>query len=118
MKKRTRKEVRTFSKEFKKEKVQMFEEGKVTVLELSKLYNVSRKAIYTWIKLYGRLPSTERYVVEKKSEGAKNIELLRRISQLEKIIGQQQVELLYKDTVIEFGSNILGEDLKKKHDSK
>jgi len=116
MQKVTKKRVRTFSPEFKKEKVAMIEEGKMTVVQLSRLYNVTRPSVYAWIKKYGNLPRTERVVVEKKSESMKNIELLKKIEELERIIGKQQVELLYKEKVIELGSELLGKDIEKKYD--
>jgi len=50
MQKVTKKRVRTFSPEFKKEKVAMIEEGKMTVVQLSRLYNVTRPSVYAWIK--------------------------------------------------------------------
>jgi len=46
----------------------------------------------------------------------KNIELLKKIEELERIIGKQQVELLYKEKVIELGSELLGKDIEKKYD--
>jgi len=116
MQKVTKKRVRTFSPEFKKEKVAMIEEGKITVVQLSRLYDVTRRSVYTWIEKYGKLPRTERVVVEKKSESMKNIELLKKIEELERIIGKQQVELLYKEKVIELGSELLGKDIEKKYD--
>jgi len=116
MQKVTKKRIRTFSPEFKKEKVAMIEEGKITVVQLSRLYDVTRRSVYTWIEKYGKLPRTERVVVEKKSESMKNIELLKKIEELERIIGKQQVELLYKEKVIELGSELLGKDIEKKYD--
>ena len=116
MQKEEKKRVRTFSPEFKKEKVSMIEEGKITVIQLSRLYNVSRGSVYSWIKKYGNLPPTERVVVEKKSESIKNIELLKKIEELERIIGKQQVKLIYKEKVIELGSELLGKDIEKKYD--
>ena len=110
-----KKRVRTFSPSLKKEKVKMIEEGQVTVLQISRLYEVSRKAVYTWIKQYGKLPPTERFVVEKKSEAVKNIELLNKIEKLERVIGQQQVKIQYKEKVIELGSELLGKDIEKKY---
>lgn len=111
----TKNRIRTFSSSFKKEKVQLIEEGKITVLQLSRLYEVSRKAIYNWIKKYSNLPPTERLVIEKRSESMKNIELLKKVEELERIIGKQQVELLYKEKVIELGSELLGKDIEKKY---
>ncbi len=116
--KKAKKEIRRFSLEFKKEKVKMIEEGQVTVLQISRLYDVSTTAIYKWLKKYGRYWKTEIKVVEKKSESQKNIELLKKIEQLERVIGQQQLEILYKEEIIELGSKILGVDLEKKYDTR
>ena len=116
--KKATKEIRRFSLEFKKEKVKMIEEGKVTVLQISRLYEVSATAIYKWLKKYGRYWKTEIKVVEKKSESQKNIELLKKIEQLERVIGQQQLEILYKEEIIEQGSKIIGVDLEKKYDTR
>lgn len=107
-------QMRHFSNDFKKEKVQLIADRKITVKELSKLYSVSETAIYRWIKVYNSLPSHERIVVEKQSEERKNLSLLQKITELEGIIGKQQVEVLYLESVITCGSKLLGEDLKKK----
>ncbi len=115
MEKSKKKQIRTFSTTFKKEKVSLIETGQITVLQLSRIYNVSSRAIYNWVKKYGNYEPTERIVVEKKSESMKNIELLKKIESLERIIGKQQVKLLYKEKVIELGSELLGKDIEKKY---
>ncbi len=106
--------MRHFSKEFKQEKVQLIAEQKITVKELGNLYSVSETSIYKWIKLYNTLPANERLVVEKDSEERKNLSLLKKLAALEGIIGKQQVEVLFLESVIVCGSDLLGEDLKKK----
>jgi transposase-like protein len=108
---------RVFSTEFKKEKVKLIESGKLKVLEISKMYDVSTSAIYIWISKYGQLKKDERIVVEKQSEAAKTLTLMQTIGELERLIGRQQVSLEYKDAIIELGSELLGEDLKKKFNS-
>lgn len=108
---------RTFSTEFKKEKVSLIEQGKMTVSSLSKIYDVSHTSIYKWLKKYGSKSGAERVVVEKISEERKNIELMKRLAELERIIGKQQLELIYKESVIEIGSELIGEDLEKKFNS-
>jgi transposase-like protein len=117
MEKMTKKGIRTFSNEFKKEKVQLIEEGKLTVLQLSRIYEVIRSAVYRWFGKYGRLPATERMVIEKKSESMKNVELLQKIEEFERVIGKQQVEILYKEEIIRLGSEMIGKDLEKKYNS-
>lgn len=108
---------RVFSTEFKKEKVAQIEQGKLKVAEVSKMYGVSATAVYYWISKYSKLPKDERVVVEKRSEELRTLELLKKVGELEKIIGQQQIEIIFQKTVIEHGSKIIGEDLKKKFDT-
>ncbi|MBK7096421.1 MAG: hypothetical protein IPH57_15720 [Saprospiraceae bacterium] len=43
----------------------------------------------------------------------KNVELLKKIEELERVIGKQQVEILYKEEIIRLGSEIIGKDLEK-----
>jgi len=64
-----------FSTAFKREKVELIDQGQLTVKELSLIYQVSDRAIYNWIKKFSKYSSTERIVVEKISEEKKNIEL-------------------------------------------
>jgi transposase len=108
---------RVFSKEFKREKVALIEQGKLRVSEVCKTYEVSQTAVRKWLVQYGKLAKTERIVVEKISEEIKNIELLKKIAELERVVGKQQVQLIYKDSVIECGSELLGVDLEKKYNS-
>lgn len=105
---------RQFSTAFKKEKVELLDKGKITVTELSKIYNVSPTAIYKWKKKFSRLEKTERFVIEKISEEKKNIELLNQVKELEQIIGKKQIELDYYKTAIDVLSEQEGEDLLKK----
>jgi transposase-like protein len=112
------KQVRTFSEEFKKEKVKLISEGKVSVLELSRIYQVSVNAVYKWIAKYSTLPKTERIVVEKVSESAKNVELMKKIGDLERVVGKQQLKMIYLETVIECSNELTGEDFEKKYKSR
>ena len=52
---REEKQRRRFSEAFKKEKVEMYEKNEATVQELSMLYEVSRRAVYKWIRKYGKV---------------------------------------------------------------
>ncbi|MDD2635726.1 MAG: transposase [Bacteroidales bacterium] len=110
---------RTFSSEFKKEKVLLIEQGKLTVSSVSKAYGVSRAAIYKWIHKYGlNYQKGERIVVEKISEEIKTKELQDKVVKLEQVIGQQQLQLIYKESVIKCASEHYGEDIEKKYDSR
>ena len=113
--KRQRKIRRTFSTAFKKEKVDLLDSGQLTVKELSDIYEVSQTAIYNWKKKFSRLDQSEQIVVGKISEQTKNIELLKRIRELERIVGKKQLELDYYKTALEVLSEEEGEDLLKKY---
>ena len=108
------KQKRTFSESFKREKVKEIEAKKITVLELSRIYEVSTPAIYKWIKLYSNLKSKgERMVIEKKSESRRTKALLEKVKDLEQLVGQKQVEIEYLNKVIETENNLQDVDIKK-----
>lgn len=113
-----RKVRRTFSPAFKKEKVELLDQGKITVRELSIVYEVSVTAIYKWITKYSKIPPNEQIVVEKISEESKSRELLKRVAELERVVGKKQLELDYYKSTLEVLNEEYGEDLTKKHKPK
>ncbi len=111
-----KKRVRHFSDPFKKEKVKMIEEKQMTVLQLSRIYEVTCSAIYKWIGKYStKISKGEILVLEKESEGAKTLKLLERVSELERAVGQKQLLIDYLEKVLELGSENVGFDIKKKY---
>jgi len=107
---------RHFSNDFKKEKVNLIEQGKISVSDICRTYEVSRTAVYQWLYKYGKKYSkNERVVIEKVSEEIKTLELMKKVAELERIIGQQQLQLIYKDSVIKCANDIYGEDIEKKY---
>ncbi|NOY51682.1 MAG: hypothetical protein GXO88_14110 [Chlorobi bacterium] len=95
-----RKTRRTFGTAFKKGKVDLLDSGKITARELSLIYEVSDRAIYNWIRNNSKNAATEHVVVQKVPEASKNIELMKRIRDLEQSLGRKQFELdLYKPVV-------------------
>lgn len=110
-----KRKIRNFSEAFKVEKVKMLEEGQVTVRQLSRIYQVTETAIYKWVRKYStRITKADRVVVEKESEGSKTIELLQKIGELERKVGQKQLLIDYLEKVIDLGSEEVGFDIKKK----
>jgi transposase-like protein len=113
-----RKRRRIFSVAFKEEKVKQIESKQITVAQICQLYQVSNTAVYKWIELYGSYKQKgERIVVEKESEGKKTAELLKKVAELEQLLGQKQVEVEYLKKVLEFGSELTKTDIKKKYKS-
>ncbi len=118
MKGEVNKRMRIFSVAFKKEKVSQIERKQISVLQVSKLYDVSTTAVYKWINLYGSIKQKgERIVIEKESEAFKTAQLLKKVAELEQLLGQKQVEVEYLKKVIELGSELTKTDIKKKYES-
>lgn len=114
-----KKSIRTFSAAFKQEKVEDIERKQITVTQLCRNYKVSTTAVYKWINLYGSLQQKgERIVIEKESEAQKTGRLLKKVAELEQLLGQKQVEVEYLKKVIEFGSEETKVDIKKKFESR
>lgn len=109
--------IRHFSEVFKREKVKLYEEGKLSVIQIQKMYNVSGTAVYNWIKRYGTIPKGERMVVEKESEELKVLFYMNKVAELERALGQLHLELTYSNEVISQASAALGIDIKKKYKS-
>lgn len=113
-----KKTIRHFSKAFKHEKVKMIENKEVTVKQLSRIYEVSETAVYNWIHSYStKIGKSERVVLEKESEGAKALALMKQVAELERKVGQKQLEIDYLKKLLELGSAEVGFDIKKKYAS-
>lgn len=105
---------RIFSEEFKKAKVKELVEKRVTILQLCRLYEVSRTAVYNWLYKYS--PHYQRscnLVVQMESEEYKTLQLLQRLAELERVVGQKQLEIDFLNKLLEVGSEEMGFDLKK-----
>ncbi len=108
------KKLRTFGESFKIEKVRMLENCEITPTELRFLYNISYSTIYRWRSKYGTLPANEKLVVEKKSDSYKVSEFLKKIKELETMVGRQAMEISFLNDVIAEASKVYETDIKKK----
>jgi transposase len=106
---------RNFSEEFKRSKVKDINEKKISIPDLCRLYNVSRTSVYKWIYLYSAAERGVKTVVQMDSEALKVKEQAVRIAELERIVGIKQMIIDYQDKLIEFVSEEVGYDVKKKH---
>ena len=110
---------RFFSDEFKKKRVRELENNLVTVTEICKTYQVSRTSVYKWIYKYSAMAKKQyKQVVEPKSDARKIKLLEQRIKELERIVGQKQILLEFKDKMIEIAEQTYDVDIKKKLGSK
>lgn len=110
---------RSFSEDFKKSKVKELERNLVSISDICKTYSVSRSAVYKWIYKYSIMAKKNvKQVVEAKSDTQKIRMLEERIKELERMVGQKQILLEFKDKMIEIAETTYGVDIKKKVGSK
>jgi len=106
---------RTFSEEFKRKKVREIERKITTVAEVSREYEVTPTNVSKWLTKYGSSQMKGvRTIVEAESDTRKLLELKAKVAELERIIGQKQVLLDFKDKMIELAEEAYGVDIKKK----
>lgn len=106
---------RKFSDSFKLQKVRELETGKVKISELCKEYEVSDTAVYYWINKFGIMKEKkERLIIETDSDTKKLIEFKKRIADLERLVGQKQIQIEFKDKMIDLAEEFYGVNIKKK----
>jgi len=106
---------RHFSDDFKKKKVRELERNITSIPDICRTYSVSRTSVYKWIYKYSVMAKKQiKQVVEAKSDTKKIKALEERIKELERIIGQKQLLLEFKDKMIEIAEADYGVDIKKK----
>lgn len=106
---------RRFSDDFKQKKVREIEQKITTIAEVSKQYEVSQVNVGRWLNKFGnnRMKGVKT-IVEAESDTRKLAELKAKIAELERIIGQKQVEIEFKDKMIDLAEETYGVDIKKK----
>lgn len=105
---------RTFSDNFKKEKVKEVEMGYTKVSQICKQYQVSDVSVYRWMTKFGSMKKKERIVIESKSDTAELLELKKKVAELEQIIGQKQVLIDFQQKMIDLAQDHYQVDIKKK----
>jgi len=109
---------RIFSEDFKKSVISDYESGKFTVGELATLHAVHSTLIYRWIYRYSTYQKRNIKVVEMSESSTQKVkELQKRIAELERIVGQKQLNIDYLEKVIELAKEELGIDIKKNSDT-
>ena len=109
---------RVFSEEYKRELVRLFELGKFSVLQLGKLYGVRIAVIYRWIYKYSAYNKRKIKVVEMATSSKQKLkELQKKISDLERVVGQKQLNIDFLEKMIEIAKDEYGIDIKKNFDT-
>jgi transposase len=105
---------RIFSEDFKKQKVKELDDKTISICQLVNLYSISRTTVYKWLAKYSvHYHKETKMVVQMESETHKLKSVLQRQAELERIIGQKQMEIDYLNKLLEIGSHELKIDLKK-----
>jgi len=110
---------RHFSSDIKKKIVRDLERNFNSISDVCKTYQVSRTSVYRWIFKYSSMAKKQhKQVIEPKSDTQRIRVLEERIKELERIVGQKQLLLEFKDKMIEIAEATYGVDIKKKVGSK
>lgn len=76
---------------------------------------MSYQNVYRWLNKSGSMKKKqERLIVETSSDTKRLHELQQRIAELERIVGQKQIEIDFKDKMIEIAEEMYSVDIKKK----
>lgn len=106
--------LRKFSEDFKLKIVQQYERGEMSVPELEKYYQVRNPTIYSWIYKYSDYNKKQIQVVEFKNSHMNKIKKLEdRIKELERAVGQKQMNVDYLEKMIDLAKDEYGIDIKK-----
>ena len=110
---------RSFSTEFRRKKVEEIECKISTVSEISREYQVTRAAVYKWIAKYSSsMKKKERLIVEAESDTRKLAAFQQRIAELERLLGQKQIQLEFMEKIIDIAEETYQVDIKKKFGGK
>jgi transposase-like protein len=105
---------RKFSEDFKLKIVKEYESGEFSVVEMTKIYDISYQTIYNWIYKYSKYNKQSIQVVEMKdSQAHKMMQMEARIKELEQAVGQKQMNIDYLEKMIDLAKEHYGIDIKK-----
>ena len=105
---------RIFSEAFKREKVKELTSNLYTIRSFCKLWRVNKQTVYNWIYKYS--PDYKKgttMVVQKESESFRTNALLVQVAELERRLGQKQMQLDYLEKLVELASKEYNIDIKK-----
>ena len=110
---------RYFCTDIKKKIVRDLEKNLHSISDVCNVYHVSRTSVYRWIYKYSAMAKKQqRQVVEPKSDTQKIRALEDKIKDLERVVGQKQLMIDFKEKMIELAEQRYNIDIKKKLGSK
>jgi transposase-like protein len=105
---------RKFTEDFKRKLVKEFEQGTMSVYQMSKLYSIATTQIYDWIYKFSIFNEKGSRIVEMKdSQTTKLKELEQRVKELEQNVGQKQIKIEFLEKMIDLAKQELNIDIKK-----
>jgi transposase len=109
---------RKFTDEFKRELVMEYEKGSFSVAQLSRLYNLQRQQIYNWIYKFSTFNEKGSRIIEMKESSTSRLKSMEeRIKELERAVGQKQIQIEYLEKMIDIAKTELNIDIKKNFDT-
>jgi transposase len=110
---------RNFSESFKRKKVQEIESGQTKIADLCRQYDTNRSSVYKWLNKYGNMATKkERLIIETESDTKELLAAKAEIARLKMIIGEKQIQIDFKDKMIEIAEDMYKVDIKKKFEMK
>jgi transposase-like protein len=105
---------RIFSTSLKESIVKDIESKRTSVQDVVTLYSVSATSVYKWLAKYSHTyPQSTRMVVEQESEAVKTRQLMADKAELQRALGEKQMELDLLNKLIGVASEQLQVDIKK-----
>ena len=105
---------RVYSHEFRQELVHLFERGQYSVAQLPRLYGVNFSLLYRWIYRYSTLNEKGCRIVEMKDSSTDKLKALeKKVKELERLVGQKQIQIEFLEKMIDLSGKETGLDLKK-----
>jgi len=105
---------RRYSEQLKRQMVKLIVKDKVAMISVSRQFGVSRASLYKWIYRYSDRNKGTRMVMEMDSQDKQVEKLLKRVAELERVVGQKQLEIDVLSSTIDFIEEDLElSDLKK-----
>ena len=107
---------RRYSESFKKRLVTEYENGELSVRQLSKLYGIAFQSIYNWIYKYSTFNEKGVRVVEDQQSSSEKLKQLeKQIKELEAMLGRKQIQVEFLDKMVDLASEELQVDIKKNY---
>lgn len=105
---------RVFSDQFKRTRVKEYESGEYSVTELSRIFDIQSVVLYRWIHRYSNYNKKSTVIVEMKDSATQKLkDYEKRIAELERALGQKQLNIDYLEKMVELAKTELKIDLKK-----